>query len=54
MGRCAAEIVSVTREKMPSQTLIQQQPTPASRGCSRSVTLRASSAATGVLMSGKS
>ncbi|KAK5878966.1 hypothetical protein CesoFtcFv8_024322 [Champsocephalus esox] len=52
VGRCAAEIVSVTGEKMPSQTLIQQRPEP--RRCSRSVLLRASSAVTGVLMSGKS
>lgn len=59
MGRCAVEIVSVTGEKMPSQTLIQQQQqqrhlTPEPRRCSLSVLLRASSAVTGVLMSGKS
>ena len=60
VGRCAVEIVSVTGEKMPSQTLIQQQQqqqrhlTPEPRRCSLSVLLRASSAVTGVLMSGKS
>lgn len=54
MGRCAAEIVSVAGEKMPSQTLIQQHLTPEPRRCSLSVLLRASSAVTGVLMSGKS
>lgn len=53
-GRCAAEIVAVTGEKMPSQTLIQQQHlTPLPRPCSLSVLLRASSAVTGVLMGGK-
>lgn len=52
-GRCAAEIVAVTGEKMPSQTLIQQHLTPLPRPCSLSVLLRASSAVTGVLMGGK-
>lgn len=54
VGRCAAEIVSVTGEKMPSQTLIQQHLTPEPWRCSLSVLLRASSAATGVFMSRRS
>lgn len=53
-GRCAVEIVSVTGEKMPSQSLLllQQHLTPELG--SLSVLLRASSAVTGVVMSVRS
>lgn len=53
--RCAAEIVSVTGEKMPSQTLIQQHLRIGGGGFGAPFTflLRASSVVTGVLMNGK-